>query len=201
MKAMTKSLTLAVLFAALIACSSGGKSPAPCESSIAANEYAVYSAAIEEFSRGRNGKSVVISNRTEDVSDPNSVTSEWVRRCEAFVPETEKSMVASFRDRNGQPLELTRDFTLKSDYVLASDADLKTIPSDKMRLEGIGAKYRDAFGVVGLSRVGFNAEMNKAMVYISQGYCGLGCGEGACMILVKEDCKWKVKDRGGVWMS
>jgi len=188
---------LAVSFAAIIACSGVGKAPAPCESGVEANEYSVYSAAVEEFSRGRNAKSVVISNRTVDVSDPASVTSEWVRRCEAFVPEAE----ASFRDRNRQPLELTRSFTLRDDYVLVSAGDLKSIPSDKMRLGGMGAKYPDAFGVIGLSRVGFNAEMNKAVVYISQGSCGLGCGEGTCMMLVKEDCKWRVKGRSGVWMS
>ncbi|MBV9928161.1 MAG: hypothetical protein JOZ96_24290 [Acidobacteria bacterium] len=194
---MSKSLMLAVSFAAIIACSGVGKAPAPCESGVEANEYSVYSAAVEEFSRGRNAKSVVISNRTVDVSDPASVTSEWVRRCEAFVPEAE----ASFRDRNRQPLELTRSFTLRDDYVLVSAGDLKSIPSDKMRLGGMGAKYPDAFGVIGLSRVGFNAEMNKAVVYISQGSCGLGCGEGTCMMLVKEDCKWRVKGRSGVWMS
>ena len=194
---MTKSLMLAVSFAAIIACSGGGRAPAPCESDVEANEYSVYSAAIEEFGRGRNAKSVVISNRTVDISDPASVTSEWVRRCEAFVPEAE----ASFRERNRQPLELIRSFTLKGEYVLVSAEDLKTIPNDKMRLEGMSVKYPDAFGVVGLSRVGFNAEMNKAVVYISQGSCGLGCGEGTCMMLVKEDCKWKVKGRGRVWMS
>jgi len=188
---------LALSLVAIIACSGGGKAPAPCESGVEANEYSVYSAAIEEFSRGRNVKSVVISNRTVDVSDPASVTSEWVRRCEAVVPETE----ASFRGRNRQPLELTRSFTLKGEYVLVSQGDLKSIPNDKTRLEGMSAKYPDAFGVVGLSRVGFNAEMNKAVVYISQGSCGLGCGEGTCITLVKEDCEWKVKGRSGLWMS
>lgn len=199
---MLKSLiAAAALFAAVVACSVGVKAPAPCETGVAANEYAVYSAAIEEFRKGHNGNSVVIYNRTEDVSGPESVTSGRMRRCEAFVPETEESVAASFGERNRQPLELTRSFTLKGDYVLASDADLKTIPDDRMRLEGLAAKYPDAFGVVGISRVGFNAEMNKAVVYISRGYCGLGCGEGACMVLVKEDCNWKVKDKGSVWMS
>jgi hypothetical protein len=198
---MTRRVVLAALLAALAACPGGGKSPAPCPSDAAANEYSVYSAAIEEFSRGRDARTVVISDRTEDLSDPRGVTGEWVRRCEALVPETEESMVTSFRGRNGQPLELTRSFTLRGDYVLASPADLKSIPSDRMRLEGMGAKYPDAFGVVGLSRVGFNAGMNKAVVYISRGHCGLGCGEGACMFLVREDCEWKVKDKGGVWVS
>jgi hypothetical protein len=197
MRAITKSVIPAALFAAVIACSGGGKAPAPCESGVEPNEYSVYSAAIEEFGHGRNAKSVVISNRTVDVSDPTDVMSDWVRKCEAFAPETE----ASFRERNRRPLELTRSLTLEGDYVLVSVGDLKTIPSDKMRLEGMSAKYPGAFGVVELSRVGFDARMNKAVVYISQGYCGLGCGEGICMMLVKEDCEWKVKARGGVWIS
>lgn len=166
-----------------------------------ANEYAVYSAAIEEFSNGRRGKSVVISDRTEDVPDHASVTSEWVRRCEAFAPEGDEALLDSHRGRNKAPLELARAFTPGHEHVLASAADLRAIPGDKMRSEGARVKYPDAFGVVGLSRVGFNADMSRALVYISQRYCGLGCGEGACMVLVRGGCKWRVKDKGGVWVS
>ena len=198
---MTKSLIAAVLFAAVVACSGGGKAPAPCESGLAANEYAVYSAAIEEFSKGREGKSVVIYDRTEDVSDPAGATSEWVRRCEAFVPETDKAMLDSYRERNREPLVLARNFAHGRGYFLASTADLIEIPNDKIRSEGIGARYRGAFGLVRLSRVGFDAGMSRAVVYISRILCGLGCGEGACMVLVREGCAWKVKDKGGVWMS
>lgn len=137
----------------------------------------------------------------EDVSDPAGVTGEWVRRCEASVGETDKATLDSYRERNIVPLELARQFTLGREYVLASASDLRDITGDRMRSEGIGARYPDAFGVVGLSRVGFNAETDRALVYISRRYCGLGCGEGTCMVLVREGCKWKVKEKGGVWMS
>ncbi len=88
---MAKRLIAAVLFATVAACSGGGKAPAPCESGAAANEYAVYSAAVEEFSKGHDGKPVVIYDRTIDASDPAGVTSEWMLRCEAFVPEADKA--------------------------------------------------------------------------------------------------------------
>jgi hypothetical protein len=201
MKAMAKRLIAAVLFATVAACSGGGKAPAPCESGAAANEYAVYSAAVEEFSKGHHGKSVVIYDRTIDASDPAGVTSEWMLRCGAFVPEADKAMLDSYKERNREPLVLARNFTLGREYVLASAADLIEIPNDRIRSEGVGAKYPDAFGLVWLSRVGFNAGMSRAVVYISRGACGLGCGEGACMVLVREDCQWKVKDKGRVWMS
>lgn len=199
---MKKVLVAAVLFAFVVACpGGGGKAPAPCEPGAAANEYAVFSAAVEEFSKGHEGKPVVIYDQTEDVSDPAGVTSEWVSRCEVFVPESDKAMLDSYRGRTKEPLELARSFALGREYVLASAADLIDIPVDKMRSEGVGARYPGAFGVVRLSRVGFNAEMSGAVVYISRGACGLGCGEGACMLLVREGCTWKVKDRGTVWMS
>lgn len=138
MKAVARSLVASVLSAAVVAW------------------YAVSSAAIEEFIEGRTGKLMVVSERTEDVSDPAGVTGEWVRRCEAFVRETDKTML----DR-----------------------------------------YPDAFGVIGLSRVGFNAGTKRAVVYVSRRYCGLGCGEGACTVPVREGCKRKVREKGGVWMS
>lgn len=141
MKAVARTLVASVLSAAVVACP-GGKAPSPCRTGPAAEEYAVFSAAIEEFIEGRTGKLMVVSDRAEDVSDPAGVTSEWVRRCEAFVRETDKT-----------------------------------------------------------SRVGFNAGTNRAVVYVSQRYCGLGCGEGACMVPVSEGCERKVREKGGVWMS
>ncbi|HEX8190628.1 MAG TPA: hypothetical protein VF586_19870 [Pyrinomonadaceae bacterium] len=199
---MSKRLIPVVLFLALVACSGGAVAPEPCDAGEAADEYAVYSAAVEEFSAGRDGTSVVILDHTQDVSDPGSAAGVWARRCEALVPEAEKSMADSYRERNRSPLVLSRYFTLKpEDYALTSEAELRTIPADAMRSEGFGAAYRDAFGVVGLSRPGFNAGTDKAVLYVSQGFCGLGCGEGVCMLLVREGCDWKVKAQRRVWMS
>jgi hypothetical protein len=200
---MAKKLIPALLLAALLACSGVGMRPAPCEAGADANEYAAFSAAIDEFSNGRDGTSVVILDHTEVALDPSMATSEWFspQRCEELIPETETSMVGSYRERIRQPLKLAHEFAIGKNYVMASDEDLKAIPSERMRWAGIRDKYPDAFGVISLSRVGFNPDMTKAVVYISQGWCGIGCGEGVCMLLERRGCKWKVKDRHGIWIS
>src|ERR1700754_696705 len=99
---MTKRLITALLLAALVACSGIGIGPAPCEAGAEATEYAVFSAAIDEFSNRQDGTSVVILNHTEVVPDPSKATSDWFspQRCEELIPKTESSMVGSYRERN-----------------------------------------------------------------------------------------------------
>lgn len=191
---MRRSAAILVLFAlTAAACSHRGG----CKPEAGADEYAVYSAAIEELRGGNKGATVIINHAADAVSNMR----EYVGRCEPFVPEGEKSLLDSFRESNRHPLELTRSFTLAGDYFLQPEGDLQAVPPDRMRMDGVRAKYPDAYGVVSLSRVGFDAEMTKAVVYVSQVACGLGCGEGVCMLLVKEDCRWKVKDKRLSWIS
>lgn len=190
---MYRTLGALALFASLIACSRGGG----CKPDPGADEYAVYSSAIEELKGVDEGGTVVIKH----AADAASETAEYVGRCEALVPEGGRSLLESFRESNRHPLELARGFTLKGDYLLQPEGDLKTIPPERMRAEGLRAKYPDAYGVVSLSRVGFDAGATRALVYVSRVACGLGCGEGVCMLLVKEDCRWKVSDRRRSWIS
>lgn len=199
-KVVMKRLIPAALLAAFLGCPGGVKTPAPCETGAAGNEYAVYSAAVEEFTSGRRGGGVVIFDRTEDTS-ASRAAAEWVARCETFVPEAERAVADDYREKNKHPVGLNRDFAVGGDYALVPEEDFEDVPADRMRLEGLAVKHPGAFGVVRLSRVGFDPGRTRAVVYVSQVACGLGCGEGVCMMLVREGCKWKVKDKGWVWMS
>jgi hypothetical protein len=55
--------------------------------------------------------------------------------------------------------------------------------------------------VITLSRVGFNRDLTEALVGVSRGMCGRGCGEGTFVLLVREGGRWKVKDYYGSYMS
>jgi hypothetical protein len=56
------------------------------------------------------------------------------------------------------------------------------------------AKYPGASGLVVLSRVGFDADEDTALVFVYY-RCGDLCGAGGLYVLVKTDGSWKVQDQ------
>ena len=59
---------------------------------------------------------------------------------------------------------------------------------------------RRSWGVITLSRVGFDSEGTRAIVYAQLAYCGL-CGEGVYLYLSKESGAWHVVRGSGTWIS
>ena len=57
-----------------------------------------------------------------------------------------------------------------------------------------------SWGVITLSRVGFDHSMKHAVMYIQLTYCGL-CGEGTYLYLSKETGQWHIVARSGTWIS
>jgi hypothetical protein len=59
---------------------------------------------------------------------------------------------------------------------------------------------RRSWGVITLSRVGFDSSNQYAVVYAQLTYCGL-CGEGTYLYLSKQSGGWHVVGRAGTWIS
>lgn len=64
----------------------------------------------------------------------------------------------------------------------------------------IHATYPNIFGYLIFSRIGFNSEMNQALVYTAQ-YCGFTCGLGNLIFLVKEGDTWRIEKDVNLWVS
>jgi hypothetical protein len=60
--------------------------------------------------------------------------------------------------------------------------------------------YPGATGFFLFSKVGFNSEMNQALVYRAFA-CADTCGYGSYVLLVKEDGAWRIKTQAGHWIS
>ena len=60
--------------------------------------------------------------------------------------------------------------------------------------------YQNRYFVLEISRIGFNSEMNQALVYAGMHEAPL-CGTGFCYFLVKQDGIWKVEDCKLAWIS
>lgn len=98
---------------------------------------------------------------------------------------------------------LPRSIPLEYPYILASQKELEPVfasstpDANTTRLQ---QEIVRGYGVVGLSRAGFNLLHTRAVIYVELLYCGL-CGGGQYYYLTREDGVWRVKDVAGTWIS
>ena len=61
-------------------------------------------------------------------------------------------------------------------------------------------KYPGSSGYITFSRVGFNSDKTKAVIYKETG-CGMLCAYGGYVLLSKDNGAWKEIASYGCWMS
>lgn len=110
---------------------------------------------------------------------------------------------ANFWIKNFMCRSVPSNLPLKHPYTLASEQDLHVVyastnPNAKTAL--LQTQIVNSYGVVALSRVGFNLSHTRAVIYVELLYCGL-CGSGQYYYLAKENGEWRVTDAAGTWIS
>jgi hypothetical protein len=170
----------------------GARHPAPQPPAartvdVEAERYAVYSVLLNRTFE-KPGKVLVIQSETNKDS---TFDDEWQR----IEPEPAwKTAVDDYKVKNLRPAIVEAKFSLPTKVTLISKDEV-----EKFFCEGCGwwaafyKKYPDAPGLITFSNVGFNEEMNYALVDFSYMYNGLG-GGGGLLLLIKKDGKW-VKER------
>ena len=160
-----------------------------------AEEYAIYSALVRQNPIGYNlGSSFVVREQTVVDLDP-------FERMLEHVHKLPSSLVDSYRSRNAASYMLGPNLDVEQDYALMPEEDYDKIfgPGGAMWTR-FQARYPEASGLVTFSRVGFDANADKALALI--GYrCGDLCGAGGLYLLVKEDGNWKVQEELMAWQS
>jgi hypothetical protein len=85
-------------------------------------------------------------------------------------------------------------------YQLVSQSDLDLLIDEYDHWEKFYQKYPNEGYYYFFSRIGFNSELNQALVYM--GYrCGFECGSGEIYFLVRDENKWVVAGSCEVWVS
>ena len=175
-------------------------------------EYVVYAAVIERLFAGnkvsfdtqspvnllvikdqtsvdRSGDRLLTKNFSADVGD-------YVRQwASALSQET----IEDYRIKNNESHQLKDNFSLKVKHVLVQREELEQFLKEG-RWEEFYKKYPDSRGFISFSRVGFNREMNEALVYFEH-WCGGLCGSGIYLQLKKEDEGWRVFKVERAWIS
>jgi hypothetical protein len=161
-----------------------------------AEEVAVYAALIGNTT----GLLVIIDQTETGVSGyPGALPTvdSLVSKMHDVAPET----TASFLARNATAHPLRADMSLGATYVLISQAELHGLfPGGEADWGVFRARYPDARGYQSLSRVGFNADLAQALVYLG-GMADYLAGEGDYYLMNKVNGVWTVDQTVMVWIS
>lgn len=172
-------------------------------------EAAVYSALVEQMSSNDRGSLIVVQDQTVNAYGLPKVALEddpvdrLFETLQSDFPFAEQATLASFRANNEESWPITNPFLLRTKSRLISQQQVRRFSLQKPG-SWWAEFYRDYSGAAGflmLSKVGFNREMNQALVYRAFA-CGDTCGFGSYVFLVKE-CggRWRIRSVAEAWVS
>lgn len=169
-------------------------------------EYAVYYMLLEQWIVNPEIKTVVVKKFTDTNSfnDEKPLAIDNVLRSRDENSPIEQSMVDDYNEKNYRrssqlAVEL---FGGKNKIILVSDLEVKEFFNEGCN-EGwkkLGEKYPNSQGLTTLSRVGFNKEKTRAVVYLGHSFACLG-GAGHLVILEKQFDGWKIVQSNMLWIS
>jgi len=175
-------------------------------------EYAVYSALLNEMFVRDRAKFLVISDRAmfkDNFGEQKLSLDEKLQRKKKYYPSVANDTFLDFDTKSTQSSKLKSNFNLSVEYVLINEDELtknvlaNEAEKEKDKRDGkyfLYEKYPDANGLISISKVGFNKEKNQAFVEVELTFCGL-CGSGDYVLLEKEQGIWKVKEIFNRWVS
>jgi len=163
-----------------------------------AEEYAVYDAAIREAFSGDGVSYYVILDRTQDAGR-FGITNFHSEKLGLSLTTR-----VSYAAKNVFLFRIAPKFNLPYPFRMVAQDELDRIfrlgKSDSTNVSKLGELLRKSWGVITLSRVGFDVGGKHAVVYAQLTYCGL-CGEGTYLYLSKEAGAWHIVRRAGTWIS
>src|SRR5262249_8499323 len=172
---------------------------------IAAEDYAVYSAYLNEFDispdNGKPVKLVVVNNKTAGPSKSCS-TENVAKYSMGIAAEELKPLLEELQVKNKESTSLQKLFKIKHSYVLLDEKDFGAYfkTKDFKGWDNFYKKYPDSSGYITLSRIGFNTDLTRAILFRSMN-CGVLCGSGDYILFEKTDGKWKAVKWFNCWVS
>jgi hypothetical protein len=162
--------------------------------------YAVYSALLREMFTDQKPSLLVIAQKTGDDFNEDLNGRRW-DYLKAGLAQVSQDAIDDFKKNNAQPSVLTDKFTVSTKVVLLPKNEI-----DRFFDKGGGwwpafyKQYPHSPGLITLSNVGFDPEMNQAILYIGYQCDGL-CGAGHFVLMVKANGNWKVEKKVMTWIS
>jgi hypothetical protein len=175
-------------------------------------EYDVYSALVGEwfdvgigivdgeYSRGPVQFYIINEFTTTDDWWESALSDKLEYVCETMTEPITQEIINDFLVKNAQKYPLDYYFDVPGRVILVGRTEMSEIFNKGYGYFELYARYPFAQGSMGLSRVGFNASRDQALVYIGNMEAP-DCGGGYYVLLIKEGDAWKVKDSVMTWIS
>jgi hypothetical protein len=177
-------------------CGSATPTPAPLAPEIV-DEYAVYSALIQTRYVETSGVELIVLQEQTTIEWVNDDALSYLEQELAGVtPE----LLQDFADQNQGTRGLERAFNLSVDYVFISLAEQQELFSTDAGWSEFYDKYPASSGILYLSRVGFSAQPDQALVYVGHQSDYL-LGVGFYYLLTHRDGAWTIVDEVFAWVS
>ncbi|MGD2247906.1 MAG: hypothetical protein PVF58_05830 [Candidatus Methanofastidiosia archaeon] len=164
---------------------------------IEAEEYAVYSAIINERFETFI---IVVEDHTVCRSFPGSKLSDTLESIYQDMPAANKEIFDDFLVKNEQSYPLDHCFHIRGKVFLVSREKLRNIFESDYGWLIFYMRYPFSQGIAGVSRVGFNKDMDQALVYFKNSRGSLS-GAGYYMLLTKKEGVWYIEDERMIWIS
>lgn len=185
-------LVIVAFVLALTACAPSA--PTPNAADIEKEEQAVYAT----FFVGTTGTAVLLLDTSTTV--PTDGSQEYMKTITPSLPGISNETIDNFVQRNIKPGQLSPNMQLGVDYVLLSTDELAQITSQPNWDQVMNEKYPNSGGYKIFSRVGFNATLDQALVYVGH-VAGPMMGGGFYYLMEKQDGQWAIKQQVMVWIS
>lgn len=165
-----------------------------------AEDYEVYSALIDKMYARDEVTSLVIFNQTTSYVLPYKDLNEALRNINERVPGgIANEVIEDFSTKNKLPRTLHSRFSVKVPYTLLNKEDLNSIFQQSNGWSEFLRRYPKQ-SLLEFSGIGFNPEMNQALVYTSTESGGKS-GSGYYVLLTKENGNWSIKYKFEAWTS
>ena len=172
--------------------------PTPSAGQIDAEEQAVYAALLKQMYSASTF--VIMDTTTTGLGgiDYSNQTLDYVLQNMRAV---DQATVDSFRSRNEAAHPILRDMDLGAPYVLLSQVQRNQMfAQNQSGWEVFYTNYPNTPGITSLSRVGFNAAYDQALVYLGTQSNWLA-GAGYYILLKKVDGVWRIDQKVITWVS
>jgi len=195
-----KKIALIVLAILLAACTATPTArPTPSAVDIDAEEQAVYAALIQAMYPAE--LYVIMEYTATDVIGLSEDIDSTLAQVSENMNGLSQEVIKNFKTRNDRSYPLRDDMLLGFEYVLLSQEERNELFAiNQNGWEMFYNRYPDSPGIITLSRVGFNARLDEALVYIGNQSHWMA-GAGYYVLLKKENGLWVIKQQVLVWIS
>jgi len=195
----------------LIVCCANGQTPKNNHPEVSQSEYEIFSAFIARSFVGKAGTNrvafpvsqIIIVDGTEydktEIEEDMSCK-ETCKFRRKQVPSLQLATIEHFREANLWQAGLQQKFDLPLPYQLVAASTLDSIIHDIADWPQYYKQYPGAQGFLTLSRVGFSADGEQAMFYVTN-HCGGKCATGSFVVAQKRHAKWAVVKEVVFWVS